>query len=286
MKQNLTLKAALQGSASALGLNWIYDPALLNSFCKDKSCIFLDIQHDLYKKTDKGYDVYPNHHAGDLDFLGEIMYQLDKFLEEYNNPTPWEFFNYIYLFLTTYDGYIESYGKDLMTRHDKDKLRGVHTTLHIDEQLINMALYFVFHDRDGDSIEQAQMFTKIFTNDPSSKILIPMLHDFLNDLENESLEEALENVKMSVTKPYKESIEKALKCRNKEELLAEISTACGALDAFAMILYIIKNTSSTEEALELNVRLGGASAARGIFICALTSKLYGPYESDKIKFNK
>lgn len=284
MNKNATLQAALKGSASALGLNWIYDPLLLETFCKDKSCIYLDIQHDLYKQTKKGFDVYPNHHAGDLDFLGEILYQLDAFLTKSSKPTPWEFFNDIHYFLTNYDGYIESYGKDLMTRHEKDKLRGIHETLHVDEQLINMALYFVFHERDN-SIEQTMKFTKIFTNDPSSKILIPMLKDFLDDLENESLTEALSNVKMSVTKPYKEKIEKALGCKSVDELLKEISTACGAIDAFPMILYIIKNTSSTEEALELNVRLGGASAARGIFVSALTSKLYGPYTSDKIKLN-
>jgi len=36
----------------------------------------------------------------------------------------------------------------------------------------------------------------------------------------------------------------------------------------------------------MNVRFGGASSARGIFICALTSKLYGPFTSDKLKLNK
>jgi hypothetical protein len=285
MSKNETVKAALQGSASALGLNWIYDPALLDSFCKDKSCIYLDIQHDLYKQTKNGFDVYPNHHAGDLDFMGEMVYQLDQFLDQASKATPWEFFNKIHEFLTTYDGYIESYGKDLMTRYDKDKVRGVHETLHLDEQLINMVLYFVFHDREN-SIEQTLKFTKIFTSDPSSKVLVPMLKDFLEDLENESLNQAIDNVKMNVTKPYKERILKALECKNKEELLKEISTSCGAKDAFAMIVYILKNTSSTEEALELNVRFGGASAARAIFLSALSQKLYGPYTSDKIKLNK
>lgn len=284
MNKNTTLTFALQGSASALGLNWIYDAPLLESFCKDKSCIFLDIQHDLYNQSKKAYDVYPNHQAGDLDFMGEILNQLNKFLDESPKNTPWEFFIYIHQFLTTYDGYIESYGKDLMRRYEKDKLRCVYETPHLDEQLINMAIYFVFHERDN-SIEETLKYTKIFTSDPSSKILLPMLQDFLNDLENESLEIALDNVKMSVTKPYKEQIIKALNCKNKEELLKEISTACGAKDALAMILYILKHTSSTEEALELNVSLGGASSARGIFVSALAQKLYGPYKSDKIKLN-
>jgi len=285
MKKANTVQAALQGSASALGLNWIYDPSLLESFCKDKSCIYLDIQHDLYKQTKNAFDVYPNHKAGDLDFMGEMVYQLDQFLQTAKKKTPWEFFNEIHQFLTTYQGYIESYGKDLMTRYEKDKVRGVHQTPHLDEQLINMVFYVVFHDREN-SVEEALEYTKIFTSDPSSKILIPMLKDLLNDLENGDVEEALDNAKMSVTKPYKERIVKALECKNNEELLNEISTACGAKDALAMILYILKNTSSTEEALELNVRFGGASSARGIFLSVLTQALYGPFESDKIVLNK
>ena len=51
------VKAALLGSSSALGLNWIYDKKLLSNYAEKNPVLFIPIDHKLYKKAKTGFDV-------------------------------------------------------------------------------------------------------------------------------------------------------------------------------------------------------------------------------------
>ena len=107
MEKNKMLEAALLGSSSALGVNWIYDQELLQKESKKGSMIFREIDHDLYKVAKKGYDVYPNHKVGQLDFMGELLYLFHMYYEYENNKTLERWLEYFYEYFRAdneYDG--------------------------------------------------------------------------------------------------------------------------------------------------------------------------------------
>lgn len=289
MKQFPTVTAALIGSASALGYNWIYDRPLLNSIKDKRDMVFAPIDHDLYKKAKNAFDVYPNHDVGDLDFMGEMLYQLHQYLKQESLPTPQGFFETVYKYINKegpYDGYIEGYGKDLITRYENDEK--ILPTPYIDKQLIGPAIYFVIHDHFKEHrIKHALRYASVFTSYKHTKHFIIIINQILKDLEQGlTLKETLKHNIKNAPKDYQDALSKALTSIDVDTFIKDYSgVACGLNQAFPLIYYILAHNETLMSALQQNSILGGASSARGIFIAAIMSKIDTLKKNDIARLN-
>jgi len=285
MKKIRIEKAGLLGSASALGLNWIYDRELLNEHKQNlHPMIFESIDHELYKKAKNGFDVYPNHRLGDLDFMGEVLYLFFMYFEyekkEELNLARWrkifyEYFREDY----EYDGYIESYGKAFLQTYARELSGEIPVTTHtdhIDTQLAGLLFIIGVYDQNKsvDKISDAIHYAKTITADPNINDLTLMLFTLLQLLDQGSdKKEALQKSLVHCPKEYKESMEQAIQSNDLDDFIKTYSgVACGLEQSLPLIYYIIGHTDSWKESLVLNATLGGASSARGIFISAIVSR--------------
>ena len=283
MKQTNIHKAALLGSASALGLNWIYDRDLLKQHqLEGHPMIFEEIDHELYKSSEKSYDVYPEHQVGDLDFMGEVYYltymfltyEEDKSLRRYREVL-YEYFREDY----EYNGYVESYGKDFLAKYkaelDGTKEVAEHTD-YVDKQMIGL-LYILTVYEDDNIINKeltAQEFAKVLTAYSKVDDLTRALYYLLVLLDQGlPFKEAALQLEEYLPVLYRKDVLIALTDIDLETFLKKHSgVACGINHALPLIFYILAHTNTWEEAMVLNATLGGASSARGIFLSAIASR--------------
>lgn len=283
MKKTSMNKAALLGSASALGLNWIYDRDLLQSHkTAGNKMIFEPIDHELYKQAKEGYDVYPNHTVGDLDFMGEVFYFTYMFLDYEEDQS---LARYRYLFYEyfrpdyEYDGWIESYGKDLIAKvkdeQESDKDPQEHTDYE-DKQLIGLLLLLSVYEKDTllNKEQEALKFARVFTSYDLIDDLTSAMYYLLVLLDQGvPFKEAALQLEGYLPEPIKTNVLKSLTNIDLDSFIKNHSgVACGLDQSLPLIFYILAHTSTWEEALVLNATLGGASSARGIFISAIASR--------------
>jgi hypothetical protein len=284
MTKTSITKAALLGSASALGVNWIYDQVLLDKRAKQQSLIFNPIDHDFYKQAKNAYDVYPNHQVGQLDFMGEVLYLFYMFkqYEEDQSIARWnEYFFEYFKPGNGYNGYIEKYGKDFLSRYqealDENQIFPNETD-HLDKQLIGLT--FILHtygDKNSiDKVNDALHFARTMTSYVNITPLTILLFELLKKLDyGVEKTKAMEEVIELAPEIYENRLRAALTIPDQQEFVQNYAgIACGIEQALPLIFYFIKNTNSWEEAMELNAKMGGASSARGIFISALLSRIY------------
>lgn len=279
MMKTTAIHAALLGSASALGVNWVYDRPLLKKYLQDKNPIFLPIDHDLYSEAKTSFDVYPNHKIGDLDFMAEILYQTHIYRKQSLKQDLAGYKKHIYSFIGpsgSYDGYIESYAKDFIEQYNKAP--ELHTS-YIDKQLIGPAMTFCFYDQP-DSINQiadSLNFAKVFTAYSGVNDFTLLTHTLLTDFKHKVNKHiALKgNIKLA-PKSYQEALKAALTDIPLEEFIEQYSgVGCGLEQTYPLIYYIVDKSRNWEEALQLNAEIGGASSGRGIFISAFFNFLTG-----------
>lgn len=285
MSKTDIITASLLGSASALGLNWIYDKELLDEYKKDHEVIFIPIDHELYKKAKNGFDVYPNHQVGDLDFMGEVLYKFYEFYNESEDYSPqnWrkEFYNY-FNEEGPYSGYIEHYGKDLLLKFSEE-LNGKKEisvfTDHIDKQLIGPAFLLAMFGstRAVNKVEDSLTYSQTLTAYKGIRYFDDLLYNVLFDLKKgvDKIKALKSNI-FRAPKEYQESLNMALTMNDIDSFITEYSgVACGLEQAFPLIYYIVAHADNWEDALRLNASLGGASSARGMFISAIFNIISG-----------
>jgi hypothetical protein len=276
-------RAALLGSASALGLNWIYDRKLLQKH-KDEGnmMIFESIDHELYKSAKNAYDVYPNHRLGDLDFMGEVYYLLYMFLEYEKEQHLDRFREIFYEYFREdfeYDGYIESYGKAFLKQYHDEK-EGVSDvqeyTSHVDKQLVGLIFILAMYQYEGsmNKVQDAVHYAKTLTAYENIKPLSEMLYHLLADLDaGVEKHTAIKNAVGFAPEQYRNALMESLTNQSVDAFLSEYAgIACGIDQALPLILYIVAHSTTWQDAMVLNATLGGASSARGIFISAIMSR--------------
>lgn len=262
------IKMSLLGSASALGINWIYDRALLQEFKQNNEVIFLPIQHNLYEKAKNGFDVYPNHKIGDLDFMGEVLYIFHKFIQ--GNHDSLKQFIYDHIGPNSeYDGYIETYGKNLIENINN----GFEETSYIDKQLIGPLMYIIGYANNL-SVDEVEKYSKVLTAYPNTIDFHIALKFIFNNISHLNKTDVLQKSIMYLPEDYQNSLEHSFDDIDVFEFIDNYSgVACGLEQSFPLIYYIINHTDSYLEALKLNAELGGASSARGLLIGAIYSFL-------------
>jgi len=284
MKKNNLLEAALLGSSSALGLNWIYDKELLLKEAKKDSMIFRPIDHELYKKAKNGFDVYPTHQLGQLDFMGEVLYLFHMFYDYEKEDSLLRWTEYFYEYFKKgngYNGYLEKYGTDFLTQYkialDSSKKPNT-TTDHNDKQLIGLTflLHLYEQERSTEKVNDALLFARTLTNYTAITPLNIMLFELLKKLDyGIKKEDALKDVIKLAPQMYQNSLRAAITIPEAYEFISDYAgVACDLTQSLPLIFYIVKNSDSWIKGMELNATLGGASSARGLFVSALLSRIY------------
>ena len=279
MKKTSMIKASLLGCSSALGLNWIYDRKFLIEYMKDKDVLFQPIDHEAYKKARTSFDVYPDSIVGDLDFMGEVLYQFHSFLKDSENQDHLSWRNKFYDSFNSesnYKGYIEHYGEDLIHQIDKEKRLNTNPviyTKHEDKQLVGPALLLAIYELDSfnNKAENATGYAKVLTEYSGVNKFITLLKNLFDDLRNgvEKIEALKQNTRFAPAS-YRESLKMAIEMKDQLKFIKEYSgVACGLNQSFPLIYNIVANSNTWEEALKMNAILGGASSARGLFLGAI-----------------
>jgi hypothetical protein len=283
MKRTSIDKAALLGSASALGLNWIYDKELLRQHKQEgHPMIFEAIDHDLYARAKNAYDVYPDHQVGDLDFLGEVYYVTHMFLHYEKNHSLERYREVLFEYFREdyeYNGYVESYGKDFLKRYreEQEGKRDValHTD-HIDKQMVGLVFLFAVYEHDFLLNKEAAAldFARVLTAYPPINELTQSLYYLLTLLDDGvPLRQALPQLDPYLPDSYRDDILASLKDIDLDPFVQQhAGIACGIEHALPLVFYILLNTTTWEEAMVLNATLGGASSARGMFVSAIASR--------------
>lgn len=271
--------AALLGSSSALGLNWIYDKELLEEYSKDNEVLFIPIDHELYKKAKTGFDVYPKSQVGDLDFMGEILRLFHSFLNDKIDISPSNFRKVVYNYIKqdgVYDAYIESYGNDLIKKYEDEQYNYKEQQIYTDyedKQLIGLALFTAiyenpkFTDKVSDSLKYAKVFTSYKEIEDFTNLLNHLFDDLKNGVEKE---DALLNSIQYAPFDFQEQLKHSLHKVDSHYFIDKFAgVACDISQAIPLIYHIVAHNNSWEDALTQNAILGGASSARGILISAI-----------------
>lgn len=284
MKKNQLLEAALLGSSSALGLNWIYDKELLLEEKKKGSMIFREIDHDLYKKAEHGFDVYPNNNVGQLDFMGEVLYLFHMFYDYEKEDSLSRWMEYLYDYFKEgngYDGYLEKYGTEFIKTYKESLDSGKKpntATDHNDKQLIGLTflLHLYEENKSVDKVNDALMFARTLTAYTSITPLNIMMFELLKKLDyGIKKEDALKDVIHLAPEIYQNALRASITIPEVFDFITNYAgVACELNQSLPLIFYIVKNSDSWLSGMELNATLGGASSARGIFVSALLSRIY------------
>lgn len=273
------IKASLLGSSSALGLNWIYDKRLLSNYSKDNDVIFIPIDHNLYKKAKTGFNVYPESVVGDLDFMGEILYLFNNFIENSNDISLQNWRTEVYNYIKDdgpYNAYIEKYGKVLVSKYEDEINNNIEPIVHTDyedNQLIGLAMFTAIYENDKfkNKVNDSLNYAKTFTNYKATENLTELLFNLFNDLSN-GVEKAIalqNNIKYAPSE-YQDKLRHSLHEVDSYFFIKNFSgVACELDQSFPLIYHLVAHNDSWEEALTNNAILGGASSARGILISAI-----------------
>ncbi len=132
------------------------------------------------------------------------------------------------------------------------------------------------NDKSIDKIGEALTFSKTLTNYANISPLTVMLNQLIQKLDygvNKDI--ALKDVIELAPVIYRNNLTAAITIEDTDLFIKEYAgVACEIKLSLPLIFHIIKKTSSWEEAMELNAKLGGASCARGIYISSIVSRIY------------
>ena len=273
------IKAALLGSSSSLGLNWIYDKKLLSDYAEKNNVLFIPIDHNLYKEAKTGFDVYPNSIVGDLDFMGEIINLFNNFLNNNIDISPKNWRTVVYNYINEegpYNAYIEKYGKVLVSKYENELINNLEPQIHTDyedNQLIGLAIFTAIYDNDkfknkfNNSLYYAKVFTSYLPIENFTELLFNLFNDLKDGVEKEK---ALQNNIKFAPVEFQEKLKHSLHKVDSYFFIKNFSgVACELDQSFPLIYHLVASSDTWEDALTKNAILGGASSARGIIISAI-----------------
>ena len=271
------LEGALIANAAALGFNWIYNMPYLERTAKSETLVFQKADPEKYKRARKGTFAYPFAEVGDVSFQGEIAKWLYQALKENPDLTKEEYEQLVFEQIKpggAYRGWIESYGRKLVFNKEIEAFKLDYTPLsQDDDQLIGFIPYLVTKEL-GLSNEKAWELAQAFTNLEEYKEFYETFDLLFKDLESMPMKEALQKSIQNAPKQYGFKLTMAVNMEDvKSFILQLVNTSCPIKYAIPLTYAILAHTNSYQEAVELNTKLGGASADRGMLIGAIYSQI-------------
>lgn len=280
------IDAALIGNISGLGVHWIYDRPYLEKLSEQQNLIFTVQNQEIYEKAKKSYYVYANKPLGSVSTQGMFLYWLSQALETNPNLTQTDYKNLLFNKIKpggSYSGYIESYAKKMIIEElSKDLSLELPVLPKTDDHLVGFIPYIAYKAHQLD-LTHALKLTQLFSN-------LNEYQDFFNVFDillSPSGLNLIESLKKSIHQApphYKLALEQALTSINLDLFINNYSgIACQIDQSLPLIFYVLSHSSSFEEMLKLNAKLGGATADRGL-ILGMIGSIYYPIPGTFKKF--
>jgi hypothetical protein len=274
MKQYLT--GALVANAASMGFNWVYNMPYLEKLASVQSLVFQPIDPAKYKRAGKAYLAYPQAVVGDVSLQGEIAKWLFAAFKDNPDVSRDQYKAMIYDQIQpggTYVGWVESYGKKLVINELSQFINaGLPVLTQDDDQLVGFIPYLVAKEL-GRPNDQAWDLAQLFTNRTIYKEYYDFFDRLFDFLKSKPLREALEAVLPFSPISVREALTQALTMTDTLLFITRhAGTACHIPQAIPLIIHLLYHSSSYEEAVRWNVKIGGASADRGMLLGAIASQ--------------
>ena len=270
--------SSLLSNASCLGVHWIYNHTYLEHISNEQSLLFMKQNQRLYEEAKPSYYVYPNHDIGELTVQGEILKWLYASLKENSKFTKDDYEKLLFSKFRPggeYHGYVETYAKKMVLKKLSKELE-----MHIDDikvndtHLVGFMPYLATKALDL-PIQKAWELAQLFTDNEhylTYYLYIDVLFELLKD---HALKDAIELALPYAPETYKEKIEYAMTINETNTFIKlHAGRACSIDQAIPVIIHILYHSESFTDALELNAKVGGASADRGLIIGAILNNVY------------
>ncbi|MCK7486795.1 MAG: ADP-ribosylglycohydrolase family protein [Bacillus subtilis] len=274
MKQYLT--GALVANAACMGFNWIYNMPYLDKLASVQSLVFQPIDPAKYKRAGKAYLAYPQAVVGDVSLQGEIAKWLYAALKDNPDLTRDQYKAMIYDQIKpggTYVGWVESYGKKLVINELNQFINaGLPVLTQDDDQLVGFIPYLVAKEL-GRTNDQAWDLAQLFTNLGIYREYYDLFDRLFEAIQSKPLREALESVVTFAPEQVREALTNALSMTDTLLFITRhAGTACHIPQAIPLIFHLLYHSSSYEEAVKWNVKIGGASADRAMLLGAFAAQ--------------
>jgi hypothetical protein len=269
---------ALLANAATLGVHWIYNVDYLENLSEKQSLLFLVQDKQVFEHAAPSFFAYPNTVVGDLSVQGEILKWLYK---AKSNNNDFDQSDYKTLLLNkflpggSYKGYVESYGKKLVIINLLEQLKLDHSHIILDDdQLIGFIPYIVSKELDL-SLDDAWSLASLFTKKSFYLDYYRMFDSILENPEEKNTKHAIEQSLIFAPKDKLPTLEKAIQMKDTNDFIeAYAGRACSVADALPVIIHVLYHATSFEDALNLNAKIGGASADRALLIGAILAQVY------------
>lgn len=265
---NSLIKKVLLANSSQLAFNWIYNRKFLKTYSQNNEMLMTDNVINNYKYNKPSYNSYPSSKKGDLSFQGNILRWLDK---EINNNLMFNIKDYENLLLKklmpggTYNGYVESFGKELVYKQLLKDLK-INNDYEIDDdQLVGFIPYIIAKAYSLDN-EYAFSLAKLLTTNLDYLRFYEIFDILMN---TQDKQKDLEGIKALIPKSFINSINDALSSNDDSFIKSTKMLSCSINYALPIIFYLYNKYDSLMDALKENVILGGASSDRAMIITVL-----------------
>lgn len=266
------LDASLIGNAASLGFNWIYNMPYLTELSRTQSLVFQPVDKQHYDAAKRAFYGYPHAKAGDVSFQGDITLWLYEALKKDPNYSQEAYLEMVYEAIKpggSYVGYVEAYGRDLVfNRLIKSLKLDFPERVINDDQMVGFAPY-IATTALGLTREKAWELAQAFTSLTVFEALYAWFDDVREAAQSKPFSEVLQAHQAAAPKELQASLALALEETDTLTLTSTINTACHIDHAVPMVCHILAHTTSYQEAIELNTRVGGASCDRGLLIGVL-----------------
>lgn len=275
---NNLIFSSLLSNASCLGVHWIYNHTYLEILSNEKSLLFMKQNQRLYEAAKPSYYVYPNHEVGQLTVQGEILRWLYDSLKENHSFSRNDYESLVMDKFRpggSYHGYVETYAKKLIIKNIANEL-----DMHIDKikrndtHLVGFMPYLATKALEL-PVQKAWELAQLFT-DNEHYLTYYLYFDVLFELlKDHTLKDAIKLALAYAPDVYKEKLEHAMSIKDTNTFIKLFAgRACSIDQAIPVIMHILYHTESFVDALELNAKIAGASADRGLIIGAILSEVY------------
>jgi hypothetical protein len=275
---NNLIFSSLLSNASCLGVHWIYNHTYLENLSNEKSLLFMKQNQCLYEAAKPSYYVYPNHEVGQLTVQGEILRWLYDSLKVNHSFSRNDYESLVMDKFRpggSYHGYVETYAKKLIIKNLANELDMAIDEIKTDDtHLVGFMPYLATKALEL-PVQKAWELAQLFTDNEHYLTYYLYFDELFELLKNHTLKDAIKLALAYAPDIYKEKLKHAMSIKDTNTLIKLFAgRACSIDQAIPVIIHILYHARSFSDALELNAKIGGASADRGLIIGAILSEIY------------
>lgn len=294
-RQKNSALGVLVADAAALGLHWLYDLERMHQVVADNDPCFFTPNSDHYEGQ-VGYFAHGDKFAGEQSHYGEsYLLNLRHLIEQGSFKTQIFQQDFIATFGPggTYSGYIDS-----PTRQSLQNLQGIDLSAEADSKatvsgaddhqipaLTPVSALCAYHPSEqlnDAEIEDAIRVTN--NNDLAVKSGFYFSKVLQDVLDGSSIAESFASTIDHAPDEIKEKLSQAINLPSTElnEAVALFGQVCGLEETIPLSAYILSNSASYKQAIEMNILAGGDSCGRSVLIGAMAGAYYGMGEDNGI----